>query len=706
MAKYIRYKGEFLSRAGVVWRVEILQEADSAFGTIGDLTFDAEEALVIEWSTKAKEEPVCGSTATIRIESPGDRTYTDLYTIAPGNILLRVYRNGALYWCGSLDPEFYEEPYERLDKYDVSLTFSDFGNLERIKYGLTGKQTLRRIVEYCLESAGLSVPVDESLISLCKGDVTGGPLSLSGIIIPSNNFYDEDGEALSLKEVLEGILQPLGLRIVQRAGTVSVYDLNGLYNAATEEVEWTGDSQTLGTDKVYNNVRINYSPYDDGKVIDGKLNHDSILKGKIGSMYYVETPDVEKIDGFLFCFGEQDGLPLTLSNGARYFRIDSEYSGSDEAGVAWAAKGNNTPEYHKDLLNRVYTALSNGISISKPIITLGNGYIGHSPQSDNDFRLKISLDLLFDVRYNPFESEGKHNEEGNYSRLHNWCNFAYIPVMLYLKDDAGEILYHYENAQVMKSNTYTTTGQWKSGKGSWGCMYLCYYDFENRKNRAGLGGWQANRQIIGFYQGKLPEKWKKQGTGELLRLPPTSGYLELQIGSGIYQFDYNREEKDIYSRIRWFLYKNPAVELVKANGRGIDSNDIEYSGYLNKDAFDELSISTICGTSADPRPAARGNYIFADTAQPLREVIRAGVKDLPERLLIGTLYSQYADRKTTLSGECAIDAGRIKPYTEANQPGKKFIMSGDVQNVITDTSEGTFIELNPDEYEAIEEVES
>lgn len=48
MGKYLRYSGEFLSHANVVWRVEILQEADSAFATVGQLTFEADEALVIE----------------------------------------------------------------------------------------------------------------------------------------------------------------------------------------------------------------------------------------------------------------------------------------------------------------------------------------------------------------------------------------------------------------------------------------------------------------------------------------------------------------------------------------------------------------------------------------------------------------------------------------------------------------------------------
>ena len=45
MAKYLRYMGEFLSHASIVWRVEILQYADAPFEKIGPLVFDADEFL-------------------------------------------------------------------------------------------------------------------------------------------------------------------------------------------------------------------------------------------------------------------------------------------------------------------------------------------------------------------------------------------------------------------------------------------------------------------------------------------------------------------------------------------------------------------------------------------------------------------------------------------------------------------------------------
>lgn len=216
MAKYLRYAGEFLSHAGITWRVEILQEADQPFASVGALTFEADEPLLIEWKKTDKEEVLCGSTATIRVESPGDRTYEDLYAIEVGKIRMDVYRAGLLYWSGALDPEFYEEPYERASKYPVSFTFSDFGILDRLKYNLSGMQTLYAIITDALGRSTISyTSIDQSLIS---SYLDSSKLTLGALRVRSDNFYDEDGEATTLKETLEGILLPLGLRLVQRNG--------------------------------------------------------------------------------------------------------------------------------------------------------------------------------------------------------------------------------------------------------------------------------------------------------------------------------------------------------------------------------------------------------------------------------------------------------------------------------------------------------
>ena len=134
-------------------------------------------------------------------------------------------------------------------------------------------------------------------------------------------------------------------------------------------------------------------------------------------------------------------------------------------------------------------------------------------------------------------------------------------------------------------------------------------------------------------------------------------------------------------------------------------DDVEYTGYINKAAKEELSIDTICGTANRTCPTARGIYCRASDGLQVSEMTRAGVTDHPEKLFIGTLYSQYAARKTALSGEAVLDAGDLCCFTEQNQAGKRFLLAEDIQNVIADTSEIKIVELSPDEYEAIEEVE-
>ena len=52
-----------------------------------------------------------------------------------------------------------------------------------------------------------------------------------------------------------------------------------------------------------------------------------------------------------------------------------------------------------------------------------------------------------------------------------------------------------------------------------------------------------------------------------------------------------------------------------------------------------------------------------------------------------------------------LDAGDLCCFTEQNQAGKRFLLAEDIQDVIADTSEMKIVELSPDEYEAIEEVE-
>lgn len=784
MSMVVRYSGAFYSRMSVVWRCDILQESDTAFN-VKRLRFPDSEPLIIEYNETAKEEVVCGSTATLTIVSPGDRTYLDLYSIKAGQIRLDVYRNGSLFWSGCLDPEFYEEPYDSDSDYEVSLTFSDFGILDRTPYDMTGRKTLRELLDVALGRTKLNFNgVDESLISTQFTD--GTPLTLSSLKIASENFYDEDGVASSYKEVVDGIFQPLGLKMVQRAGKIFVFDINGLYcTAGASAIIWQSDGK-LGTDSVYNNIKITFSPYSSAEVSDGELEYGDVfgpqwtnlqsdssgVKYNNGSVpsgmsaptcysYYIDYDESHKhdydwdyalIDFTLFQSwdkGKCTGL-AEIGSYNSFFKIQPMLGGNETEGVVggfytgghgalstgWPERKGLSPASHPETL----------------AMKTARVYLPDMGEADaaNNY-LRIEQELLFDPRYNPFEDSGDGNESGNYDFVTNGAAFAFIPVAIVVYDEAGTALCHYSNewltANGQPGNGFVSTAcdkygskwGWKSGEAKWGEAWLAYYDPEDIMTGTGVMGWQCNRQSVGkpwtdgskkvkkrVYQyvdksdGSVKEFWmfdsfKKLPDGQFIPYPPKGGYLEIRVYNGVWVFDdtdkfskdasgYFKDNKG-YEKIRWQLYKLPKVSVVKRT-LTLDEetmDDVEYSGVLNADAKEELEIDTVCGTADVVCPTAKGIYMSAGTGEQIQQLMRAGREAHPEQLLIGTLYSQYADRRTTLSGEVDIDAGGLSPYVDPLQgEDVRFIKSGESVNAKEDMADATFIEIRPDEYDGKE----
>lgn len=762
MTKHLRYAGEFLSRAGTVWRVEILQDADEPFAEVGDLTFEADDPLLIEWGRMEKKDAVSGSIATLKLESPGDRTYEDLYTIAPGRIRMDVYREGKLYWSGALDPEFYEEPYERAANYPVSLTFSDFGILDRLKYDLTGLRTLKEIIDYALGRSVIKYDgMEYQDLTTTYFEDGKTKADISKISVRSDNFYDEDGEASTLREVLDGILQPLALHMVQRNGHIYLYDLNGLYcNAEVNQITWDGSSSTMGTDRVFNNAKINFSPYSSSELLSDEVEFKGEYSPDIYNLttaqmgYYSYYPDYGeehkqgsewdyRLIHFTIFTGKGDGLAY-VSPKATYFHILPMVGGPSECdGIAWGFCVGG----HSKMINQAAFQRFNRPTKATDTVLMKTQKVFIPKMSESDqksFLIRLTLEMLLDPRYNPFtgadDQKKDSNEEANYKNVKAMTGWAFVPIALTLYDANGNPTWHYDNAGIAKYATHGhiaySEGEWKEGGAAFGDAWLEYYNVDDQENDTGILGWKSNRQTIGRPDTTLrynPDRFKSQPSsfkffdsfkqmadGQYIPYPPDGGYLEVTVYAGVNCYDYNEmvwminyrdtsfdttrkwDEKGLYEKIRWHLYKAPKLEIVRNNlvFDEAELDDVEYSGYLNADALEEVSINTICGTSDKVCPTAKGVYFRASDSLQLQKLTRAGVTDHPEQLLIGTLYSQHADRKTTLEGECRLDPSGVRAYSEINQGEKKFLLAGETQNAIADTTDATFIEFRPDEYEA------
>ena len=702
------YVCHFKSERGTSWGVNILSSAAPFAERLIPVSLARDGAAVIEWCETGKLDPVAGSSLTLKLLSERDREFLWLWQATIGTVRCDIFRNGVLYWSGVLDTELYEEPYSWARDYEVTVTFSDFAILDRLKWEGEGLWSVKGILDHCIAEIGVHVLGLVQQHGLYSPNHLEVVTDLSDLWIESGNFYDEDGEAMTLREVLEAVLQPLSLRLTQKGGKLWLQDLHTLATeVGTEQVKWLSDDGMLGVDKVYNNVKVTFSPYGESKLIDGSVDHDEVLKDHVngGTLIKTDMDFSAAADGFRIYYGDQDGLGLTLLNCAKWYRIDSVWSGSDEAGVLWGYRGGpddlSADDWHPAGVSIPHAINDMGQCVSVPIVRSNRMWLGRSNSIYH--RLKVTLSVLADVRYNPFESESADNEEGNWSQLQNWVNFAYIPVMLRLHGVDGSV-WHYENDGARIGSSFgDAEGRcgWVAGAGSWGDMWLCYYDPENRKSASGLGGWKKNRPILGYYRGKLPKRFTAPGEGEYIKMPPVAGWLELEIGRGLYQHDYNREEKDIYSRLRWLLYKSPTVEVVKADGSGTEQNDVEDSAWLLRDAAEGLELDTTVGTlgSQSHLPSCKGLLLDAN-GEAVGKLTRAGVYDRVERLLIGTVYSQYGSRHQTLGGSVEL-LHTMCALTDASSAGKYMVLS-EVQTLVEDKSEVLLCEVSEDNYEGVD----
>lgn len=770
MAMHMIYRGLFGSRDNNQWDVRIFCERDAAPEEIGILSFPGEEPLVIEWFERAKDEPVCGSTATLNLISPGDRTYIDLFSVEVGCVRLDVYRNDRLYWSGTLDPEFYEEPYSMLDDYDVTLTFSDFGILERLKYNLAGFKTLKELVDYAMSRSGIMFSaIDERYISTMLPNANS-PLQLSDLSVRSDNFYDEDGEASSLQDVLDGFMRPLGLKIMQRGGRVWVYDLNGLRQAGdTSKIEWMGTDQVLGVDRVYNNVKITWSPYancdkllpedcwtepvDVNEVHLNNVNPKTVNGGRCEILSYHYTADLDTwIDGtdvgftlWLSKYGHEGNVTIDDAE-ARYFRIVPQNDGSEKEGIAvrwtgWRGSHQRVEtgkflwwDFYEEswgLAANEYGILPANLQSWKLATTsVGLGRIFSSRKewlppvaaSDN-LLLRITLPMLLDCRFNPFESaenlmggvNGKQRD--TFNTWQERGNFVYVPVLIKYQPDGSDLVYVWDNVHVLEAQRkYSvlndTLGAWVLDSNS-PAGYLCYCDSARDGDKCGVMGWKTNRQASGNRTVDVNSWIRNIDDGQFIPYPVIGGHhrggkiwIEVCKGGWLISDGSNSltgtiSDSGLWQKISFILFQMPQIEAVnnKPYDMEIDNSDVEYSALLNGAAKEDLEIETVCGSRDSGFPLARGAYFRSDNYNQIHNLKRAGRTAPVEQLLIGTLFSQFAQRHTKLSGTTEPPGDRLMIYSEAMQPqNSRFLLTAAVEDCGQDLCESIMVELSPDEY--------
>lgn len=605
------YRGTFIGRGprpdrDTDWMVELWRAfpEDEMPAEPKELTFPADSPLVIEWEKWKPEQALQGSMLTLKVISITDRQFIDYYTTQAGEIYIKVYRRGwqatlgreepkgwRLVWRGSLDPEFYEEPFETLRGYDVSMTFSDFGAMDRIDFdqshifpdggpmpsvlallaaGLCDARIISQDDAWIEERTPGSGHYCEPVMTAATvsryqlaGDKTQVdiPLNdLSKIYVPAANFEDEEGKKSTWREAAEAVLLPLGLHMVQRAGRILIYDTSFLVGNhgdpdSTPMIDWTGDSQTLSAAQTCNRISVTFSPYSRPSLIhdDTDININAPWRS-VKEVYNAKTNDnqydpVDVWPSFRIMQTRTGTGPESISATARYFRITSL------GGSAGSRKGlifqtpppiNGTFEPNNSESNLLATYVSREIP---PQLT------GLDRLEGMGCCLRLKFELLFDPRYNPFEDatppDPKHTKNVASERLWElFCDVAWaaMPLRIVLRDSSGNATHYYENRHIFdRVNWYSEgaksfvgrleTGHWvELQPGDEIPCYECFAQwYDDELGKQALNGWTANRPTIGiWYWGEnLPEKITRLPDGMLMAYPPTGGTIEVSFVNGM-----------------------------------------------------------------------------------------------------------------------------------------------------------------------------
>lgn len=695
--KHLRYYGELKSNNGTMYRAEIWQESSTPF-VAKEIQFGP-DGIEIEYSDVEKWEPIQGSSCTLSVWSETDRQFVGLYTAREGDVILQIYRNKTLYWCGNIDTELYEEEFASASDYAVSITFNDFGALQRKNWNLHGFATVRQILTHIIGEAGIYYRgiVEKISTKLASSAVTTIATDVS---INQDNYYDEDGKAMSMYEVLEYTLQAFGLRIVQRGGWIYVYDMQALVNEPTEQIYWTDTDAYYTVDRTYNNVKISLSTFEKVKLIDEEMK-GSDVGGTVTMHKFVIPEDTNAISFDLSLGSTLPAEKVIMAATGRSFNVKPVLSGDDCTGVAYVVD----KYLHSE---RRYERLINGAvrPTGKELYRMvERTYINGSDTAGKVRKICIEMPILVSARMNPFEPSSLNNEQGNNGEMSSRCIYGRVPIKLLLKDDEGRVIAHYSNSNL--SNGIGTARGWVAGEPTFDAAHLLYYTPDRKSSPFG-GGWTTNRQAIGKYKGELPVSMQRT-SGEVIPMPVVngqylSGWIEIAIGEGI-EFGNKDREQQYYSEgrykdIHWLMYKTPTVRVVDEYGQDIELEDVEYNAWINPDAKEELKIDTFVGCNNIISPCALAQVVKTSDRSQLSMFYRGAFSGCLEKLLIGSIYSNYADRNIKLSGTVRLIPD-MKVLTEKNQPGK-FVMSSTVQYLHNDEEEITMVTFNEDHYECTE----
>lgn len=272
-----------IEREGYAGKTTELRGQTSPF----TVTIDSEEFIYT---------PTRFSTATMAIF--GGDYLQDLFSTDYRMHRITLYANGVAVWCGFIKPELYTQDYSS-DKFNLEINcYSAMSVLEFVEYKQAGEErgfvSLWSLLKKCVEeSRGLYTAIYiPHVYSVSQSEYNNWNNPLESMMVSEQNFFDEDDNPMSLKEVLEEIMKLMNWACADWNGELFFIDVDnedGEYYKYTSEMSsytqvqadginvqdigFAGNDHTLDILPGYNKASIRCSNYPVGDALP-KIDFD------------------------------------------------------------------------------------------------------------------------------------------------------------------------------------------------------------------------------------------------------------------------------------------------------------------------------------------------------------------------------------------------------------------------------------------------
>lgn len=300
MSYGLMYTVPFADISNIPCVVEI--EKEGYIGTPTELVGGSSPFVVKIDDEEFMYVPTRFSDATIRVV--GGDSLQSLFATGYQEYRVTFKKNSLVRWCGFIKPEVYTQDYSS-NIFELEIEcMSAMSTLEYIKYSqYRGTEIYERefvsfsgILKQCIDEA--NVVYNKILIphvyAKSLNDFNSNQNILDEIVVSEQNFYNEDNEPMSLKEVIEEVCKFMNWTCVEWSGDLVFVDVdntgdyltfsNGLsYLGNTninemniQNIGFRGSDHSLDILPGYNKVTVKNSNYGLESILDFKVEYERL----------------------------------------------------------------------------------------------------------------------------------------------------------------------------------------------------------------------------------------------------------------------------------------------------------------------------------------------------------------------------------------------------------------------------------------------